>query len=118
MKPFWSSFFGKAVIAMTVIDGIATLAILGFGRAHWLVGLWGSAAWFLLNAFLLWRITVWSPAGKPPGRGTILMWCLVKFPALYLIGIGFLLIPGVHLGGVLVTFTAFLAGMVAALYKG
>lgn len=104
---------------MTVIDGLATLVLLGFSRAHWLFGVWGAAAWFWLNAYLLWRITAWAPAGgQPPTQSTVLKWCLVKFPVLYLIGLGFLMIPGVRLGGVFVTFTAFLIGLAAALYIG
>lgn len=118
MKPFWGSFFGKAVMATAIIDAVATLALLGFGKAGWLLGVWGSAAWFCLNAFLLWRITSWVPSGKTPPRGTVMVWVLIKFPVLYLLGLGFLLLPGVHIGGVLVTFTAFLAGMALALYKG
>lgn len=118
MKPFWNSFFGRAIIVMAVLNGIATLVLLGTGRAGWLLAVWGAAAWFLLNAFLMWRITAWVPSGQSPDKMTVMKWGLLKFPVLYLIGLGFLLIPGVHIGGILVTFTAFLAGLAAALYKG
>ena len=104
---------------MTALDVVATLVLLGVGRASWLLGLWGAATWFWLNAFWLWRITAWVPAGEQaPTKSTVLKWCLVKFPVLYLIGFGFLLIPGVRLAGVFVTFTVFLIGMIVALYIG
>jgi hypothetical protein len=118
MKQFWKSFFGRAVIVMAALDVLASLALLGFGKAGWLLGAWGAAVWFLLNAFLLWRMSLWAVPGKTPEKGVVFKWVLIKFPVLYLIGLGFLLIPGVSLYGVLVTFTAFLAGLAAALYKG
>lgn len=117
MKPFWSSFFGKAVLVMAAIDAAASLALLGFGRGHWLLGVWGSAVWFWLNAFLLWHMAARASSGKTD-RGAVVRWSVIKFPVLYAAGVGFLLIPGVSLYGVLVTFTAFLIGMAAALYKG
>ena len=118
MKPFWSSIFGIAVLVTAATDILATLVFLGLGRAGWLLGLWGSAGWFWLNAFLLWRIAASFSAAGPADRARISKWMMIKFPVLYLLGAGFLLIPGVSLYGVLVTFTAFLIGLSGALYTG
>ena len=104
---------------MTAIDVLASLVLVGLGRAGWLLGVWGSAVWFWLNAFLLWRIAASLSAAKTTAnRDGVMKWVLIKFPVLYLAGIGFLLIPGVSLLGVLVTFTAFMLGLTASLYKG
>lgn len=96
---------------MAVLDGLATPVLFVTGRAEWILGLWLSAGWFLVNSYLMWRIMEWVASGQMPDQRRILGWCVVKFPILYLVGLGILFIPGVSASGVLVTFTFFLIGL-------
>ncbi len=114
MKKFFSSSLGRAVQVTFILDALATGALLMTGRAGWLAGLWLSAAWFLVNSLMMWRIMEWVASGQMPDQRRILGWCVVKFPVLYLAGLGLLMIPGVEVSGVLVTFTSFLIGLAVA----
>ena len=115
MKPtirtFLGSFFGRSVILMTLIDLIGTAVLVWTGRTSWIAGVWVSAVWFVINSLLLWRIADWVTSGQMPDQRKIIGWCVIKFPVLYLGGLGLLMIPGIQIRGVLVSFTAFLTGL-------
>jgi hypothetical protein len=114
MKKYFSSPFGRAMQVTVVLDAVATAVLAMTGKAGWVAGVWLSAAWFLVNSLMMWRIMEWVASGQMPDQRRILGWCVVKFPVLYLAGLGLLMIPGVEVSGVLVTFTSFLIGLAIA----
>jgi hypothetical protein len=111
IKRFWGSAFGRAVTLMAVLDLLATPALLLMAKAGWIGGLWLSAVWFFVNSLMMWHIMQSVASGQKPDQRRILGWCIVKFPVLYLAGLGILLIPGIEVSGVLVTFTFFLISL-------
>lgn len=83
---FWARWtWGYAAAAV----GVGVLAaIMADGRAAvgWGVGaLWG---WF--NAFLLYRLLAMALSGQTKQKNLFAM-CLIKFPLLYLVGLGLLI---------------------------
>lgn len=96
---------------MVFLDAIVSVAMAWTGRIEWLPGIWVAAGWFTVNSLLMWRMAEWVRSERKPDQKRILVWSVVKFPVLYLAGLGLLLIPAVRVQGVLVTFTAFLIGM-------
>lgn len=111
MKNFLLSALGRTVLGMVFLDAIVSVAVAWTGRIEWLPGIWVAAGWFTVNSLLMWRMAEWVRSERKPDQKRILLWSVVKFPVLYLAGLGLLLIPAVRVQGVLVTFTAFLIGM-------
>lgn len=111
MSKFWTSAFGRAVMWMAALDLLATPALLLMAKGSWIGGLWLSAVWFVINSFMMWHIAELVASGQRPDPRKIFGWCLIKFPVLYLAGLGILLLPGIDASGVLITFTFFLISL-------
>lgn len=111
MNKFFASSLGRSVLMMIALNVIATPVLGLTGRTGWITGSWLSAGWFVVNSLLMWRLMVWVGSGQAPDPKRILGWCMIKFPVLYMAGLGILLIPGVSASGVLLTFTFFLISL-------
>lgn len=101
---FKTSFTGRCVIltALATIPVAAVVAIAG--RVEWILGVIAAVAWISANDYLFWRMLAMVRAGTFD-RGKLNIFLIVKFPVLYLLGLGLLVVPAVRLSGVLVGLT-------------
>ena len=107
-----------SVLAMAALDVVATVVLVALGRVGWVAGVWVAAGWFGVNSLMMWRMASWAGSGQLPDRRRIMGWCVVKFPVLYLAGVGLVMLPFVRIEGVFITCTFFFAGILVAQLLG
>ena len=103
-----TTLFKKAVFTTAVLLGALSLA-LGFLKCwDWLAGLWLTFVWLCINGFLLGKISRAVTIENMPNRRQITTLCMIKFPVLYLAGLGLILLPFVPAEAVVAAFSLYL----------
>lgn len=116
MPAFNPRFFGSVFRISFILTVLASLAAFLTGRTLWIPGMWAAFLWLSVNGFLMNKLFVWCLDGVPKHRNKIQAVCIVKFPVLYLAGLGLLFVPAVKIQGVFAGFTVFMiaaAGLAA-----
>lgn len=99
----WSwDFFKRAVSVSGLVWVLAAVTLAVTGRDSWIAGSAGAWVWAVVNHAMLVRIARGIGADAEKAGRELRLLCLVKFPLLYLLGLGWLLLPFVKVAGVLV----------------
>jgi len=117
MKDFWKGFFGVSILWSAAGWVLASVAAVFRGPAEWTAGIWACGAWLLVNHYLIYKIVGMVRRGGEIQRRKIYALSLVKFPVLYLGGLGLLLLPWVHPEGVLIAFSVYLPVVVVFWFR-
>jgi hypothetical protein len=104
----WSWEFFKRTVAVSAAVWAVSAAVLAVtGRASWIAGAAGAWVWAVANQAFLVRIVRGVAQDAARAGRELRFLCLVKFPLLYLLGLGWLLLPFVKVAGVLVGLSAY-----------
>lgn len=93
-------FISRLLKVSAAALGVFVLGAAVFGKAGWIIGSLAAWAWAYADHLFLARIVRMVQSGKRSGP-ELWKWCLIKFPALYLVGLGGLLLPFVKIPGVI-----------------
>ncbi len=103
---FWQGSFGRCIRFSCIVLALFSSIIIFTSLRVWLLGVWVAMLWLFLNSLSMAKIYFLAMDGQV-GKQWITN-CLIKFPLLYLLGLGFLILPGIQFEGVLVTLTIYM----------
>ncbi|MFT5206992.1 MAG: hypothetical protein ACI9CF_000736 [Candidatus Omnitrophota bacterium] len=103
---FWQGSFGRSIRFSCIAIAALSIILVFTSLRVWLLGVWVAMLWLFLNSLSMAKIYFLAMDGQVSKQ-----WitnCLIKFPLLYLLGLAFLVLPGMRFEGVLLTLTIYM----------